>query len=101
MITFVGHTFYLFLPSQDYFNDEAPVIQVPGRLFPITLKYFPIPDIEKSSNSSKLNPAPYVRILQLIDQKYPANQRGDLLIFMSGIKEITTIVDACKVDKSP
>ena len=55
----------------------------------------PIPDIEKSANS-KLNPAPYVRILQLIDKKFPKNERGDLLIFLSGIKEITTIVDACK-----
>ena len=58
-------------------------------------QYFPIPAVEQSS-SEKLNPAPYVRILQLIDNKYPANERGDVLIFMSGIKEITTIVDACK-----
>ena len=55
----------------------------------------PVPDIEKSS-TEKLNPAPYVRILQLIDKKYPQNERGDLLIFLSGIKEITTISDACK-----
>ena len=80
---------------QDYFHGEAPVIQVPGRLYPIKLNYMPIPDIEKSANS-KLNPAPYVRILQLIDTKFPKNERGDLLIFLSGIKEITTIVDACK-----
>ena len=79
---------------QDYFHGTAPVIQVPGRLYPIQLKFMPIPDIEKSS-SEKLNPAPYVRILQLIDKKYPKNERGDLLIFLSGIKEITTIVDAC------
>ena len=80
---------------QDYFNGDAPVIQVPGRLFPIQLQYHPIPSIEKSS-TEKLNPAPYVRILQLIDQKYPEKERGDVLIFMSGIREITTVVDACK-----
>ena len=51
--------------------------------------------MEKSS-SEKLNPAPYVRILQMIDNKYPDGERGDVLIFMSGIKEITAIVDACK-----
>ena len=32
----------------------------------------------------------------MIDNKYPEGERGDVLIFMSGIKEITTIVDACK-----
>ncbi|TRY63932.1 hypothetical protein TCAL_10894 [Tigriopus californicus] len=80
---------------QEYFHNEAPVIQVPGRLFPIKLEYHPVPSIEKSS-SEKLNPAPYVRILQLIDKKYPDTERGDLLIFLSGIKEITTVVDASK-----
>ena len=73
---------------QDYFQGQAPVIQVPGRLFPIQLKYMPVPSIEKSD---KLNPAPYIRILQLIDQKYPSNERGDLLIFCAGIKDITSI----------
>ena len=72
------------------------MIQVPGRLHPIQLVYKPIPVIEKSTNTDKLNPAPYVRILQLIDTKYPPDERGDLLIFLSGIKEITTVVDACR-----
>ena len=78
---------------QDYFQGQAPVIQVPGRLFPIQLKYMPVPSIEKSD---KLNPAPYIRILQLIDQKYPSNERGDLLIFCAGIKDITSIAEACQ-----
>ncbi len=81
---------------QDYFHGEAPVVQVPGRLYPINLKYLPVPSIERSSNSEKLNPAPYVRILQLIDKKYPEKERGDVLIFLSGLKEITTVSDACK-----
>ena len=59
------------------------------------MQYHPIPAIEQSS-SEKLNPAPYVRILQLIDKKYPSDERGDLLIFMSGLREITTVADACK-----
>lgn len=80
---------------QDYFNDDAPVVQVPGRLYPIKLQYHPIPAIEMSA-TKKLNPAPYVRILQLIDRKYPSTERGDVLIFLSGIKEITIVADACK-----
>ena len=80
----------------DYFNGEAPVIQVPGRLHPIKVIYKPIPELEKSSASEKINPAPYIRILQQIDGKYPPDERGDLLIFLSGIKEITIIADACR-----
>ena len=56
----------------DYFNGNAPVVQVPGRLHPIQLKYHPVPCVEQSS-SEKLNPAPYIRILQLIDKKYDAS----------------------------
>ena len=67
---------------RNYFNGSAPVIQVPGRLYPISLQYHPIPSVE---DSDRLNPAPYVRILQMIDRKYPATERGDLLIFLSGI----------------
>ena len=81
---------------KDYFDGDAPVIQVPGRLYPIKLQYRPIPAIEQTSKTDKLNPAPYVRILQLVDSKYPDNERGDVLMFLSGIKEITTVADACR-----
>ncbi|XP_069180383.1 probable ATP-dependent RNA helicase DHX34 [Procambarus clarkii] len=81
---------------RNYFLGKAPVIQVPGRLYPITLQYFPIPSIEIASKREKINPAPYVRILQLIDSKYPDDERGDLLIFLSGMSEISTVVEAVK-----
>ncbi|PIK34094.1 putative ATP-dependent RNA helicase DHX34 [Apostichopus japonicus] len=45
----------------------------------------------------KLDPRPYLRIMQRIDHKYPADQRGDLLVFMSGMKEISTLVEAANV----
>jgi hypothetical protein len=32
----------------------------------------PISVEDKSSRSERLNPAPYVRIMQLIDEKYPS-----------------------------
>ncbi|XP_040564213.1 probable ATP-dependent RNA helicase DHX34 [Lepeophtheirus salmonis] len=73
--------------------EEAPIIQVPGRLYPIELRYFPIPDVEQGDG---LNPAPYIRILRLIDQKYSKDDRGDVLIFLSGHKEIRIITDATK-----
>ncbi|XP_059621067.1 probable ATP-dependent RNA helicase DHX34 [Phlebotomus argentipes] len=85
----------------DYFAaEEAKVIEVPGRLYPIKLHYMPqIQDVagpSRGRGSEKLSPEPYIQILQMINQKYPSTERGDVLIFMSGINEITTVVDAAK-----
>ncbi|XP_074535431.1 putative ATP-dependent RNA helicase DHX34 [Halichoeres trimaculatus] len=80
----------------DYFS-SAPVLQVPGRLFPIQVIYQPIPPEEQPSRSEKLDPRPYLRILQGIDQRYPPEERGDLLIFLSGVAEISTIQEACQI----
>ncbi|XP_069500655.1 probable ATP-dependent RNA helicase DHX34 [Ambystoma mexicanum] len=79
----------------EYF-DCAPVVQVPGRLFPIQVIYQPIPQEESTSKSEKLDPRPYLRVIQAIDHKYPPEERGDLLIFLSGITEITTILEAAQ-----
>ncbi|XP_054884372.1 probable ATP-dependent RNA helicase DHX34 [Poeciliopsis prolifica] len=80
----------------EYFR-SAPVLQVPGRLFPIQVIYQPIPPEEQPSRSEKLDPRPYLRILQGIDQRYPPEERGDLLLFLSGVAEISNIQEACQV----
>ncbi|XP_037533575.1 probable ATP-dependent RNA helicase DHX34 [Nematolebias whitei] len=80
----------------EYF-DNAPVLQVPGRLFPIQVIYQPIPPEEQPSRSEKLDPRPYLRILQGIDQRYSPEERGDLLLFLSGVAEISTIQEACQI----
>ncbi|KAG7269788.1 LOW QUALITY PROTEIN: hypothetical protein CRUP_033834 [Coryphaenoides rupestris] len=79
-----------------YFG-RAPVLQVPGRLFPIQVIYQPIPPEEQASRLEKLDPRPYLRVLQGIDQRYPPEERGDLLLFLSGVAEIATIQEACQV----
>lgn len=82
---------------EEYFAAEsAAVIQVPGRLFPIELHCKPVVIEGKPTRDDRLDPQPYVQIMQLIDNKYPSNERGDLLIFMSGVQEITAIVDAAQ-----
>ncbi|XP_043233038.1 probable ATP-dependent RNA helicase DHX34 [Amphibalanus amphitrite] len=81
---------------RDYFHGKAPVIQIPGRLFPIQLNYRPISVVEAVASSGRLNPAPFVRVLSLIDDRYPAEERGDLLMFLSGVAEITAVADACE-----
>ena len=59
--------------------------------------YQPIPPEEQASRSEKLDPRPYLRILQGIDQRYPPEERGDLLLFLSGVAEISTIQEACQI----
>ncbi|KAG6453031.1 hypothetical protein O3G_MSEX007941 [Manduca sexta] len=82
---------------QDYFSAEsAVVIQVPGRLYSIELNYKPILVDDKPTRDDRLDPQPYIQIMQLINSKYPSDERGDLLIFMSGVQEITTICDAAQ-----
>ncbi|XP_058051151.1 probable ATP-dependent RNA helicase DHX34 isoform X6 [Ahaetulla prasina] len=80
----------------DYFGD-APVIQVPGRLFPITVIYEPIrPEESSRGRREQLGVQPFLRVLQAIDHKYPPEERGDLLIFLSGVAEIGAVVEAAQ-----
>jgi len=63
----------------NYFKDEGvKLIEVPGRLYPIKTVFKPPPALEYKGGSSKdrsktnthLDPAPFIQILSLIDQKY-------------------------------
>ncbi|CAB3383855.1 Hypothetical predicted protein [Cloeon dipterum] len=81
-----------------FFDEFDPkVIQVPGRLFPIKLHYRPIVRDRFAKKSERFDPGPYVQILQLIDQKCPKDEKGDVLMFLSGMTEISTVVEACKL----
>ena len=96
-----------------HYFDDAPVISVPGRLFPIELNYCPMVDEKKqfARNRSRqddnddidntsggggglFDARPYVRILQSIDTKYASTERGDVLIFVSGLSAIAHLVSS-------
>ncbi|XP_005413923.1 PREDICTED: probable ATP-dependent RNA helicase DHX34 isoform X1 [Chinchilla lanigera] len=78
-----------------YFGN-APVVQVPGRLFPITVIYQPQEAEQTASKSEKLDPRPFLRVLEAIDNKYAAEERGDLLVFLSGMAEIGAVLEAAQ-----
>uniref|UniRef100_A0A8B9GA92 DExH-box helicase 34 n=1 Tax=Amazona collaria TaxID=241587 RepID=A0A8B9GA92_9PSIT len=83
-----------------YFGD-APVLQVPGRSFSISVIYQPIPKEDapaagKAGKWERLDPMPYLRVMQAIDHKYPAEERGDLLVFLSGVAEIGAVLEAAQ-----
>uniref|UniRef100_A0A8C3WLY8 Probable ATP-dependent RNA helicase DHX34 n=1 Tax=Catagonus wagneri TaxID=51154 RepID=A0A8C3WLY8_9CETA len=78
-----------------YFG-HAPVVQVPGRLFPITVVYQPQEAEPTASKSEKLDPQPFLRVMEAIDNKYPPEERGDLLVFLSGMAEISAVFEAAQ-----
>ncbi|KFO96120.1 putative ATP-dependent RNA helicase DHX34, partial [Calypte anna] len=82
----------------NYFGG-APVLQVPGRIFPISVIYQPIPKeaAPPTGRGERLDPLPYLRVLQAIDHKYPPEERGDLLVFLSGVAEIGAVMEAAQV----
>ncbi|KAJ8957873.1 hypothetical protein NQ318_001869 [Aromia moschata] len=79
----------------DYFAEEnVQVIQVPGRLYPIEIQYKPIVKDPYERKRDRFDCSPYLQILQMIDEKYPPNQKGDVLVFLNGFSEISTLADA-------
>ncbi|XP_064437325.1 probable ATP-dependent RNA helicase DHX34 isoform X3 [Mirounga angustirostris] len=74
----------------------APVVQVPGRLFPITVVYQPQETEPAASKSGRLDPRPFLRVLEAIDSKYPPEERGDVLVFLSGMAEISSVLEAAQ-----
>uniref|UniRef100_A0A2K6THJ7 DExH-box helicase 34 n=1 Tax=Saimiri boliviensis boliviensis TaxID=39432 RepID=A0A2K6THJ7_SAIBB len=49
-----------------------------------------------TSKSEKLDPRPFLRVLESIDHKYPPEERGDLLVFLSGMAEISAVLEAAQ-----
>eukprot|EP00124_Ichthyophonus_hoferi_P001336 Ihof_evm11s66 gene=Ihof_evmTU11s66 len=73
--------------------DNAPIIQVPGRLYPIDVEYIETNENQPPPESGRLDVLPYLHVLETIDAKYPATERGDVLVFLSGLAEISTLAE--------
>lgn len=69
-----------------HFND-APIINVSGRSFPVTAHYRPLDE-----NNLELNQG----IIRAIDEIYAHSNRGDVLIFLPGEREINEAADQLK-----
>ncbi|KAI9484179.1 MAG: putative ATP-dependent RNA helicase DHX34-like protein [Benjaminiella poitrasii] len=92
---------------------DAPTLVIPGKMYSVKIHYWPQEEDDKNlvdesayrkrqsetvkrsimSRSQTIKPDPYLKVLEYIDQSIPTGERGDLLIFMSGINEITTLAD--------
>lgn len=77
-----------------HFND-APIVNVSGRTFPVDIRYRPIELIEEDDETAAdLQQA----ILDAVDELY-RDMRGDILIFLSGEHEIRETTESLR--KSP
>jgi len=64
--------------------NEAPVIEVSGRLFPVEVRYRPIdPKMEESGEMTPVEAA-----VRAVDELVEGRQRGDILIFMPTEQDI-------------
>lgn len=80
---------------RNYFAQEnVQILTVPGRLYPIEIHYRPIVKDLYERRRDRFNCTPYLQIIQMIDEKYLPHQKGDLLIFLNGFSEISTLADA-------
>lgn len=86
-LVLMSATINLQLFSNYFSEEEARVIEVPGRLYPIKLHYMPQfrdvaaagPSPRGGKKSERLSPEPYIQLMQLIDQKYPGERYENLL----------------------
>ncbi|KAI8092632.1 putative ATP-dependent RNA helicase DHX34-like protein [Halteromyces radiatus] len=97
---------------------DAPTLKVPGKMYDVKIHYWNhhrhedkrlVDDaayekrqssiIKESipSRSERMNAAPYLNIMAHIDETIPTNERGDLLIFLSGINEIMALEQELKI----
>eukprot|EP00752_Nemacystus_decipiens_P010692 g9523.t1 len=103
------------------FFDGAPLIKVPGRMHPVEVRYVPTAadnDIQEvvsrhdGEGQRKLrsrggggggegkrvvfDARPYVKLLESIDSTTPRDERGDLLVFLSGMSDMLAVTEGVR-----
>jgi ATP-dependent helicase HrpA len=77
--------------------DDAPIIEVSGRTYPVTLLYRPPQDTGDDNLNDQIIRA--IQEIRTLDRKKPIPHR-DILVFLSGEKEIRDAADAIRRNKS-
>jgi ATP-dependent helicase HrpA len=73
--------------------DDAPVIQVSGRLFPVEVRYLPLDhDSEEAGEITYVDAA-----LSALDRIWAESTDGDVLVFMPGERDIRETCDRAEV----
>ncbi len=77
-----------------HFNN-APIIEVSGRTYPVDIRYRPINTEKDEEESDETSDDLQRAILDAVDELY-RDLRGDILIFLSGEREIRETTDSLK-----
>ncbi len=64
--------------------DDAPVIEVSGRLYPVEIRYHPMQTDEESGDVPELSEA----VVDAVDKLARGSATGDILVFLPGEREI-------------
>ncbi|OMH39733.1 ATP-dependent RNA helicase HrpA [Motiliproteus sp. MSK22-1] len=93
--------------------DKAPIIEVSGRTYPVEVIYRPLEDIRQSAAEQQQEQQKgqekdldlqqaivhTVTEIELLEKKRGVRQRGDVLIFLSGERDIRETADALRKQK--
>ena len=75
-------------------GEAAPIIEVSGRTYPVELRYRPLAEPAVESEGGRVEPRDQVQgILDAVDE-LRAGGPGDILVFLSGEREIRDTADA-------
>ncbi len=77
------------------FFDNAPIVSIDGRLFPVEVKYIPFSFSECYETTGY---SEYKKICELVYEEYLDPDGGDVLVFLPGEAEIKDCIEALKRD---
>jgi ATP-dependent helicase HrpA len=79
-----------------HFND-APIIEVSGRTYPVEVRYRPLLSQDEDEQDKDMQQA----ILEAVDELSAPQRTGDILIFLSGEREIRDTAEALRKHHPP
>ncbi|GAA2732273.1 ATP-dependent RNA helicase HrpA [Pedococcus aerophilus] len=76
----------------------APIIEVSGRTYPVELRYRPLVDPDRPDDSERDQ---VTGVCEAVEELWTENREGDILVFLSGEREIRDTADALTSMKLP
>jgi ATP-dependent helicase HrpA len=71
--------------------DNAPVVEVSGRTYPVEMRYRPLVDIEGERETDLVQ-----GIIEAVDEISTLDRHGDILVFLPGEREIREVAEALR-----
>ncbi|XBO42885.1 ATP-dependent RNA helicase HrpA [Pedococcus sp. KACC 23699] len=79
-------------------GEPAPIIEVSGRTYPVELRYRPLVDPDRPDDTERDQ---VTGVCEAVEELWTENREGDILVFLSGEREIRDTADALTAMKLP